>query len=75
MSIPLDRLYHYIDNIAKEITDNIIIYRFYPHGSKKLEDLTMLARPVTWGELALNISLYCNDQEPLNYKLYQNINL
>ena len=74
MSIPLDRLYHYIDNIAKEITDNIIIYRFYPHGSKKLEDLNILAGPVAWEELALNISLYCNDQEPLNYKLYQNIN-
>lgn len=74
MSIPLDQLYHYIDNIAKEITDNIIIYRFYPHGSKKLEDLNILAGPVAWEELALNISLYCNDQEPLNYKLYQNIN-
>jgi hypothetical protein len=73
MSIPLDRLYHYIDNIAKEITDNIIIYRFYPHGSKKLEDLKELTVLETWGELALHISLYCNDQEPLNYKLYQNI--
>ena len=30
MSIPLDQLYNYIDNIVKEITDNIIIYRFYP---------------------------------------------
>ena len=78
MSIPLDQLYNYIDNIAKEITDNIIIYRFYPHGSKNLKDLNMLALAgefVTFEELALKISLYCNDQEPLNYKLYQNINL
>ena len=75
MSIPLDRLYHYIDNIAKEITDNIIIYRFYPHGSKKLEDLEELTGPETWQNKALKISMYCNDQEPLNYKLYQNINV
>ena len=73
MSIPLDRLYHYIDNIAKEITDNIIIYRFYPHGSKKLEDLQELTGPVSWQDRSLKIPLYCNDQEPLNYKLYQNI--
>jgi hypothetical protein len=73
MSIPLDRLYHYIDNIAKEITDNIIIYRFYPHGSKKLEDLQALNGPCAWLDKTLNISLYCNDQEPLNYELYQNI--
>jgi hypothetical protein len=33
MSIPLDRLYHYIENIAKEIRgDDVLIYRFYPHG-------------------------------------------
>ena len=74
MSIPLDQLYHYIDNIAKEITDNIIIYRFYPHGSKKLEDLEELTGPETWQNKTLKISMYCNDQEPLNYKLYQNIN-
>ena len=73
MSIPLDRLYHYIDNIAKEITDNIIIYRFYPHGSKKIKNLTELAGPLDWQNKVLKIPLYCNDQEPLNYELYQNI--
>ena len=42
MSIPLDRLYHYIESIAKDIRgDDVIIYRFYPHGSKKIEDLRM----------------------------------
>lgn len=73
MSIPLDRLYHYIDDIAKEITDNLIIYRFFPHGSKKLKDLQDLTGPVSWQDKALKIPLYCNDQEPLNYELYQNI--
>ena len=75
MSIPLDQLYHYINNTVKEITDNIIIYRFYPHGSKKLEDLQELEGPCTWEQVTLMISLYCNDQEPLNYELYQNYEL
>ncbi len=71
MSIPLDRLYHYINSIAQEVSkDNIIIYRFYPHGSKNIEDLgPRLWTP--WAEEVLKISMYCNDQEPLHYNLYQ----
>lgn len=75
MSIPLDRLYHYIENIAKEINDNIIIYQFWPHGSKKLENLQELSGRSSWQERTLRISVYCHDQEPLNYNLYQNIDL
>ena len=42
MSIPLDQLYHYIENVAQEIySDRIIIYRFYPHGSKNINNLTI----------------------------------
>jgi len=71
MSIPLDRLYHYIENIAKEIYSNpIIIYRFYPHGSKKLEDLVP-TKNFHWYEFRLNPGIYCNDQEPLDYKYYE----
>ena len=40
MSIPLDNLYDWIDGVA----DDILIYRFYPHGSKKIEDLNMLTQ-------------------------------
>ena len=72
MSIPLDRLYQYIENIAEKIhQDCVLIYRFYPHGSKKLEDLsTLITVPSNdWG---IKLSLYCNDQEPLNYDFYQN---
>ena len=71
MSIPLDRLYHYIENIAEEIYSNpIIIYRFYPHGSKKHEDLTS-TKNFQWYEIKLNPGIYCNDQEPLDYKYYE----
>jgi len=72
MSIPLDRLYHYIDNIVKEITDNVVIYRVYPHGSKNLEDFTQLDS-IDWLETFTSIPLICTDQEPLTYEYYQNI--
>jgi len=72
MSIPLDRLYHYIESVAQEITsDNVIIYRFFPHGSKKIEDLSMLSDR-TWEEVLTKIQIFCYDQEPLNYKMYEN---
>jgi hypothetical protein len=35
MSIPLDRLYHCIEDVANNIFGNVVIYRFYPHGLKK----------------------------------------
>ena len=73
MSIPLDRLYHFIEDIAKEINDNIIIYRFYPHGEKNRDNLQELNGPILWKERALSIPVYCHDQEPLDYELYQNI--
>jgi hypothetical protein len=71
MSIPLDRLYHYIESIAREIReDNVIIYRFYPHGSKKIEDLTRLS-DCEWTSLVTSPDIYCNDQEPLNFDYYE----
>ena len=75
MSIPLDRLYHYIEDIAEEIYSNpIIIYRFYPYGSKKLEDLAP-TNNFKWYEVKINPGIYCNDQEPLDYDYYKNYTL
>ena len=75
MSIPLDRLYHYIEDLAEQIYGSpIIIYRFYPHGSKKLEDLMPL-RNYSWQENNLFPAIYCNDQEPLDYNFYENYNM
>ena len=73
MSIPIDKLYHYIEGIARSIRggDDIVIYRFYPHGSKKLTDLTPLS-PVSLIHIRTSIGLYCNDQEPLTYDVYEN---
>jgi hypothetical protein len=71
MSIPLDNLYHYIEHLAEQINqDRVVIYRFFPHGSKKQEDLNTLKfypffDPVT------SPGIICHDQEPLNFELYE----
>jgi hypothetical protein len=72
MSIPLDRLYHYIENIAQEIySDRILIYRFWPHGSKNINDLNTLYDTFTWSDKIIYPKLWCNDQEPLNHEFYK----
>ena len=72
MSIPLDRLYHYVKHIAEEIQgDNVIIYRFFPHGSKNIEDLSPLTQFDSWLDSSIHPQVFCNDQEPLNFNLYQ----
>lgn len=75
MSIPLDRLYHYIESVAQDVYGDTVIYHFYPHGSKKIEDLTRL-HP-SYSELQHNLTplIICNDQEPLNFDFYKNVQL
>ena len=67
MSVPLDRLYNYLDDISQE---DIIIYRFFPHGSKKLQDLGPL-KPLRSRVHELTVPfVFMHDQEPLNYHYY-----
>jgi len=69
MSVPLDRLYNFLHDVCNR--DDIIIYRFYPHGSKKLDDLTTLSdKKLSWYQLMTYNSLICHDQEVLKYDLY-----
>jgi len=76
MSIPLDRLYNFLKSFHLDPT--LLIYQFFPHGSKKLENLCRLLPgdadhaypeleelPLMWSP-----SMICHDQEPLNYDLY-----
>jgi hypothetical protein len=74
MSIPLDRLYYYIESIAKEIRgDDVLIYRFWPHGSKKIEDLSFLNNDRNnFEHINMSPIIHCNDQEPLDYERYTN---
>ena len=73
MNIPLDRLYHYIQDIAQEIySDHVIIYRFWPHGSKNITDLQPLItyNLKEWVARTTYPTVWCNDQEPLDYDFY-----
>ena len=67
MSVPLDRLYNFLQDICNQ---DIIIYRWLPHGSKKLEDLTRLAHYEVFKNSYILITkhpMICHDQEPLNF--------
>ena len=68
MNIPIDNLYHWVQSI---IPVPAVIYRFYPHGSKNIFDLTPLSS-LQW-EHYVDIPVVVHDQEPLNYNLYTNI--
>jgi hypothetical protein len=66
MSVPLDRLYHYLDDC---VNHDLLIYRWMPHGSRKLEDLAPINEYSK--ENFLNYPmLLCHDQEPLSYGFY-----
>jgi hypothetical protein len=80
MNVPLDRLYYFINNVAQEIYgDRVIIYRFWPHGSKNINDLdnlndyghTSLGHD-EWAKKTTSPLIWCNDQEPLNFDYYRN---
>jgi len=65
MSVPLDRLYHFIETVANEIYNNpTIIYRFWPHGSKNIQDLNPL-KQCNWAQYQQTLGIWCHDQEPL----------
>ena len=72
MSIPLDQLYHYISQCAhKSWGDRVIIYRFYPHGSKDLKNLNLLDDHTSIQDIVVCPHLFCNDQEPLDFERYE----
>ena len=85
MSVPLDKLYHYLDDC---VNHDLLIYGWTPHGSTKLENFKMLFDSVTdkgWQNLRINTTLQefvllnsrndhavmiCHDQEPLDFNRY-----
>jgi len=64
MSVPLDRLYNFLHDI---VNHDITIYRFWPHGSKKLESLTPLRPLASWVKEMTRPHAIFHDQEPLNF--------
>ena len=74
MFVPLDRLYDFLDQHTHNDT---VIYRFYPHGSRKYSDIQVLhnnyANDKNWKEFMISVPMLMHDQEPLNFDLYQNL--
>jgi len=71
MTIPIDRLYQYVEQCAQEIfTHTVVIYRFWPHGSKNLNDLSPL-RPFSWKNQKSLPRIFCCDQEPMDYNYHR----
>ena len=67
MFIPVDQLHQYFDTL---IDHDLVIYRFWPHGSKEIKHLTLL-HGYSMFEITTNPIVICHDQEPLNYSMYQ----
>jgi hypothetical protein len=69
MSIPLDQLYNFLDGISSH---DLLIYRWYPHGSKKLEHLTRLddKHRKNFVQRSTSPVVICHDQEPLDLDSY-----
>ena len=72
MSVPLDRLYNFLHDVCNH--RDLIIYRFFPHGSRKITDLKPQVEPKDWEEAIDRIAnkrfMIVHDQEPLNFELY-----
>ena len=72
MSVPLDRLYNFLHDLCNHY--DLVIYQFFPHGSKKITDLKRLDRKVYLSkknpELGQAKYIFVHDQEPLNFDLY-----
>ena len=66
MSVPLDRLYHYLADV---VNHDLIIYRWTPHGSRNLEHLAELLN-YSFHQLVTHIPMICHDQEPLNFDFH-----
>jgi hypothetical protein len=69
MSVPLDRLYNFLHDVCNH--HDLIIYRFFPHGSKKITDLQAIK--TVWPVVLKNptpFQMICYDQEPLDYDAY-----
>ena len=66
MFIPVDQLHQYFDDL---IDHDLIIYRFWPHGSKNIENLQP-SHAYPMDQVTTLPIVICHDQEPLNYSMY-----
>jgi hypothetical protein len=64
MNVPFDRLYTFLQSVCNH--DDVLIYRWNPPGSRKLEHCTpLIPRPKKLQDRWTSRYLVCHDQEPL----------
>ena len=68
LSVPLDRLYHFLESFSD---NNVVIYYFYPHGTKNWDNLVLLRKYYTSISF-VTYKMVCHDQEPLDFNLFKN---
>lgn len=68
MSVPLDNLYNFLEDVVDQ---DIVIYRWAPHGSRNLNDLTLHRNITDFKKFIQSPVMICHDQEPLNYQYYK----
>ena len=68
MNVPLPRLYNFLYQLSNN--PKIWFYRFWPHGSKNIEDLTGLLDYNSTMNPVHAMFIICHDQEPLHWDLY-----
>jgi hypothetical protein len=81
MSVPLDRLYNFLHDVCNH--HELVIYGFFPHGSRKITDITTLKASNNFSDTYLekhqNVTnrknIFVHDQEPLNFDLYSSQNV
>lgn len=71
MSIPLDRLYHYIESVANKVYGDVVVSHFWPHGSKNIDDIVHV-RNKDWYSNSTQPWIMCYDQEPLDSEHFKN---
>ena len=72
MYVPLENLYDWILTPST----NTVIYRFFPHGSKNLENIAPVddsSRQLTSWEILRMPVILCHDQEPLDFERFHNL--
>lgn len=72
MFIPLENLYGWISSLSQDI----VIYRFFPHGSKNLNNIAPVddssRQKTSWEILRMPVML-CHDQEILDFSRFENL--
>jgi len=73
MTVPLDRLYQFINAQAEQIHGGPVeLRRFHPHGSKNIDDLSPI-QLIPGYQRFVSPLIFCCDQEPLDFDCYQDV--